>query len=271
MLENSKVAFIGAGVMAEAIIDGLLHKKILEASGITASDVRPERGKELMERYGIRFTSDNRAATEHADVVVLSVKPQTLPQVLPGLSGGVPAQALVLSIIAGARLAALSKGLAHTAIVRSMPNTPGRIGRGMTVWTASASVNESQRAQAREILGALGMEEFVEKEEYLDAATAVSGSGPAYVFLFMEAMVEAGNKLGFSPEVAKQLVLQTVQGAAEYAGGSPLDLAQLRQQVTSPGGTTAAAIQSFEADGFREIIIRAVQAAHRRSIELGKG
>ena len=271
MLEKSKLAFIGAGVMAEAIIHGLLQKRILEASGITASDVRPERGKELADRYGIRFTPDNHAAAEHADVVVLSVKPQTLPQVLPGLSGRIPRQALVLSIIAGARLSGLSEGLSHAAIVRSMPNTPGRIGRGMTVWTASDSVGESQRAQAREILGALGMEEYVEKEEYLDAATAVSGSGPAYVFLFMEAMVEAGTRLGFSPEVAKQLVLQTVQGAAEYAGGSPLGLAQLRQQVTSPGGTTAAAIQSFEADGFRETISRAVQAAHRRSIELGKG
>jgi pyrroline-5-carboxylate reductase len=271
MLENSKLAFIGAGVMAEAIIHGLLQKRILPASDITASDVRPERGKELADRYGIRFTSDNRAAVERANVVVLSVKPQTLPQVLPGLSGCVPPQALVLSIIAGARLTALSEALSHAAIVRSMPNTPGRIGRGMTVWTASASVGESQRAQAREILGALGMEVFVGNEEYLDAATAISGSGPAYVFLFMEAMVEAGTRLGFSPDVAKQLVLQTVQGAADYAGGSPMDLAQLRQQVTSPGGTTAAAIQSFEADGFRETISRAVQAAHRRSIELGKG
>jgi pyrroline-5-carboxylate reductase len=271
MLEKSKVAFIGAGVMAEAIIHGMLRKKILEPARIIASDVRPERGKELTGRYGIAFTPDNRAAVENAEVVVLSVKPQTLPQVLPVLSGCVPRQALVLSIIAGAKISTLSEGLAHAAVVRSMPNTPGQIGRGMTVWTASPSVNEAQRAQAREILAALGLEEYVEKEEFLDAATAVSGSGPAYVFLFMEALVEAGTQLGFSPQVAKQLVLQTVQGAAEYAGGSPLDLAQLRQQVTSPGGTTAEAIRSFEADGFRETISRAVLAAHRRSIELGKG
>jgi pyrroline-5-carboxylate reductase len=271
MLEKSKVAFIGAGVMAESVIQGLLNRKLLDPSRITASDVRPERGKELTERYGVAFAPENRAAAEGADVIVLSVKPQTLPEVMPALSGGVPERALVLSIIAGAKIASLSAGLAHTAIVRSMPNTPARIGRGMTVWTASAAVTEAQRAQAREILGALGMEVYVEQEDYLDAATALSGSGPAYVFLFMEALVEAGIQLGFSPAVAKQLVLQTVQGSAAYAESSALDLAQLRHQVTSPGGTTAAAIQSFEAGEFREAVSRAVHAAHRRSIELGKG
>jgi pyrroline-5-carboxylate reductase len=271
MLEKSKVAFIGAGVMAEAVIHGLLNKKIIAPSNITASDVRPERGKELVDRYAVSFTADNRAAMERADVIVLSVKPQTLPQVMPPLAGGVPKRALVLSIIAGAKIATISDGLAHAAVVRSMPNTPARIGRGMTVWTASPAVTEAQRSQAREILGALGMEVYVEEEAYLDAATALSGSGPAYVFLFMEALVEAGIQLGFSPAVARQLVLQTVQGSAEYAGSSALELPQLRNQVTSPGGTTAAAIQSFEADGYREVVSRAVHAAHRRSIELGKG
>lgn len=271
MLEKSKVAFIGAGVMAEAIIQGLLNRKVIASGGITASDVRPERGKELMDRYAVSFTDDNRAAAEGADVVVLSVKPQTLPQVMPALTGAVPERALVLSIIAGAKIATITKGLAHPAVVRSMPNTPARIGRGMTVWTASSAVTELHRSQAREILGALGMEVYVEEEPFLDAATALSGSGPAYVFLFMEALVEAGIQLGFSPAVARQLVLQTMQGSVEYAGNSMLDLPQLRHQVTSPGGTTAAAIQSFEAEGFREVVSRAVQAAHRRSIELGKG
>jgi pyrroline-5-carboxylate reductase len=271
MLEGSRVAFIGAGVMAEAVMRGMLARKLIDPSRIIASDVRPERGKDLTDRYAVGFSADNRAAAQGADVVVLSVKPQTLPQVMPALSGGIPARALVLSIIAGAKIAAISEGLAHAAIVRSMPNTPAQIGRGMTVWTASAAVTEAQRSQAREILGALGMEVYVEQEAHLDAATALSGSGPAYVFLFMEALVEAGVQLGFSPAVARQLVLQTVQGSAEYAGSSALDLAQLRNQVTSPGGTTAAALRSFEADGFREIVARAVQAAHRRSIELGKG
>ncbi|MBN2085148.1 MAG: pyrroline-5-carboxylate reductase [Anaerolineales bacterium] len=271
MLEKSKVAFIGAGVMAEAVIRGLLGRKLLDPARIIASDVRPERGGELVERYAVGFSDDNCAAADGADVIVLSVKPQTLPQVMRALSGGVPGRALVISIIAGAKIDAIAEGLAHAAVVRSMPNTPAQIGRGVTVWTASAAVTEAQRSQAREILGALGMEVYVEEETYLDAATALSGSGPAYVFLFMEALTEAGIQLGFPPAVARQLVLQTVQGSSEYAGSSALDLGQLRNQVTSPGGTTAAALQSFEADGFREIVSRAVQAAHRRSIELGKG
>jgi pyrroline-5-carboxylate reductase len=152
-----------------------------------------------------------------------------------------------------------------------MPNTPAQVGQGMTVWTAAPSVSESQRSQAKALLSALGLEVYVEEERFLDAATALSGSGPAYVFLFMEALVDAGVKLGFPPAVAKQLVMQTVKGSAEYAAGSLKDLPALREQVTSPGGTTAAALRSFKQDGFRESIARAVEAAYRRSIELGKG
>jgi pyrroline-5-carboxylate reductase len=268
MLETSNVAFIGAGVMAEAVIKGLLAKKLAAPARITAADVRPERGRGLIEEYGIAFTTDNRAAVETADLVVLSVKPQTLPQALPSIAGRIPKGALVLSIVAGAKISTLAHGLAHPAVVRSMPNTPAQIGEGMT---ASSSVTDGQRQQARELLGALGEQVYVEDEGFLDAATALSGSGPAYVFLFMEALVEEGVRMGFPPPVARQLVLQTVKGAAEYAGESTLDLANLRMQVTSPGGTTAAALQQFEQSGFREIVSRAVQAAYRRSIELGKG
>jgi pyrroline-5-carboxylate reductase len=264
------VAFVGAGVMAEAVIKGLLGKKLIDPARIRAADVRPERGRELAQRYGIAFTADNGAAVQGADVAVLSVKPQSLPEVLPGLKGRVPERALVLSIIAGAKISVLSGALDHAAVVRSMPNTPAQIGEGMAVWTASESVTDAQRAQAREILGALGLEVYVEEEGFLDAATAVSGSGPAYVFLFMEALVDAGTALGFSPSVSKQLVLQTVKGSVAYAMNSPLDLAQLRRQVTSPGGTTAAALGSFEGDGFGDVVSRAVHAAYHRSIELGK-
>lgn len=271
MLEQSKVAFIGAGAMAEAIIRGMLERKLCRPSNIAAADVRRERGQELIKQYGIGFAADNPAAVENADVVVLSVKPQNLPQVLPGLTNRIPEEALVLSIIAGAKLSTIMDGLGHPAVVRSMPNTPAQIGQGMTVWTAAPSVSESQRAQARALLSALGLEVYVEEERFLDAATAISGSGPAYVFLFMEALVDAGVKLGFPPAVAKQLVLQTVKGSAEYAAGSLKELPALREQVTSPGGTTAAALRTFKQDGFRESIARAVEAAYRRSIELGKG
>lgn len=271
MLKNSKVAFIGAGVMAEGIIRGVLEKKLVDPSHITASDIRPDRLQELRERYAIHCTADNRAAMEGADVIVLSVKPQTAPKVLLGLTGCVPKQALVLSIMAGVKISTVSEGLAHPVVVRSMPNTPAQIGQGMTVWTASPGVTETQRSQAKELLGALGAEIYMDEETYLDAATALIGSGPAYVFLFMEALADAGVKLGFSQAVSKQLVLQTVKGSVEYAMSSPKDLADLREQVTSPGGTTAAALHSFERHGFRTAIMRAVEAARRRSIELGKG
>jgi pyrroline-5-carboxylate reductase len=270
MLEQSRIAFIGAGAMAEAVLKGLIAKTLVPPANLIAADVRPERGQDLVQRYGIRFTADNRSAVEGADIVVLAVKPQTLPDVLPDLSGRVPPDALVLSIVAGAKLDRLCEGLAHLAVVRSMPNTPAQVGQGMTVWTASPAVTEDQRARAAELLGALGVQVYAAEERFLDAATAVSGSGPAYVFLFMEALVDAGIELGFAPDVARRLVMQTLKGAAEYAIASPLELAQLRQQVTSPGGTTAAALRSFEADGFRDTVRRAVRAAYERSLELGK-
>jgi pyrroline-5-carboxylate reductase len=204
-------------------------------------------------------------------VVVLSIKPQAVPHVLPELNGKIPAHALVLSIVAGVRAQALIDGLAHPAVVRSMPNTPAQIGQGMTVWTASGAVTAAQREQSCAILGALGPEVFVEEEDYLDMATALSGTGPAYAFLFMEAMVDAGVHLGFPRYLAEQLVLQTMKGSVEYAMHTSLHLARLRNQVTSPGGTTAEALYYLEKAGFRTAISRAVWAAYQRSVQLGRG
>jgi pyrroline-5-carboxylate reductase len=271
MLEKSKVAFIGSGVMGEAMIKGLLNKKLMEPARMVAADVRPERGQELIDRYAIGFTTDNHEAIEGADMVVLSVKPQILPQVMPSLKGRIPKQALVLSIIAGTKLDAIVDGLAHPAVVRAMPNTPAQIGEGATVWTASASVTEAQKAMAQQILGALGVEVYVEDEDFLDVATALSGTGPAYVFLFMEALVDAGVHLGFSRQLSEQLVLQTVKGSVDYAMHTSLHLARLRNQVTSPGGTTAEAMYYLEKAGFRTAISRAIWAAYQRSRQLGKG
>ncbi|MGD0805877.1 MAG: pyrroline-5-carboxylate reductase [Anaerolineales bacterium] len=271
MLEKSKAAFIGSGVMGEAMIKGLLTGKLMDPARITAADIRPERGQELKQRYGISFAADNAAAVDGADVVVLSVKPQVLPEVMPSLQGRVPKGALVLSIIAGAKLSGIVEGLAHASVVRAMPNTPAQIGEGMTVWTSSPSVTEIQKGQAKQILGALGVEVYVEDEDLLDVATALSGSGPAYVFLFMEALVDAGVHLGFSRQLAEQLVLQTVKGSVDYAMHTSQHLARLRNQVTSPGGTTAEAMYYLEKAGFRTAISRAVWAAFQRSVELGKG
>jgi pyrroline-5-carboxylate reductase len=266
---DKKITFIGPGAMAEAIIAGLLRKELARPENITAAGPREERLKELHKKYGLQMTTDNASAASEADVVVLSVKPQRLSEVMKGLKGIRPG-ALVLSVIAGASIKKIGSGLRHKAVVRSMPNTPGQIGEGITVWTASNEVTEEQQEIARQILGALGQEVFVEEENYLDMATAISGNGPAYVFLFTEALIDAGVHLGFPRRIAEQLVLQTIKGSAsfyEQAGRHP---ATLRNQVTSPGGTSAEALYYLEKAGFRTAISRAIWAAYQRSVELGK-
>jgi pyrroline-5-carboxylate reductase len=265
---NKKITFVGSGVMAEAMIAGLLRQKLADPKNIIAADPREERGEELR-KYGIKFTTDNVEAVHQADVVVLSVKPQRLTEVMKSLKG-IRSDALVLSIIAGASMKKLSAGLKHKAIVRSMPNTPGQIGEGITVWAASKEVNEAQQKIARALLSAMGEEVFVDDESYLDMATALSGSGPAYVFLFAEALIDAGVHMGFPRRMAEQLVLQTIKGSASYYQGAESHAATLRNQVTSPGGTSAEALYYLEKAGFRTAISRAVWAAYQRSLELGK-
>lgn len=266
---NKKIAFIGPGVMAEAMIAGLSRQKLAKPDNITASGPREERLKELEGKYGIKTTTDNASAASHADVAVLSVKPQRLSEVMKGLKGIRP-DALVLSIVAGASIRKIGTGLKHKAVVRSMPNTPGQIGEGITVWTSSKEVTEEQLGMARAILGALGEEVFVEDESYLDMATALSGTGPAYVFLFTEALIDAGVHMGFPRRIAEQLVLQTIKGSASFYRQAGRHPATLRNQVTSPGGTSAEALYYLEKAGFRTAISRAVWAAYQRSLELGK-
>ena len=266
---NKKIAFIGSGVMAEAMIAGLLRKKLSKPENITATGPREERGKKLQKKYGINSTTDNASAAKNADVVVLSIKPQRLSEVMKGLKG-IRADALVLSIIAGANMKKIGTGLKHKAVVRSMPNTPGQIGEGITVWTSSKEVTDEQQDMARAILGALGDEVYVEDEGQLDMATALSGSGPAYVFLFTEALIDAGVHMGFSRRISEQLVLQTIKGSVSYYHNAERHPATLRNQVTSPGGTSAEALYYLEKAGFRTAISRAVWAAYQRSLELGK-
>ena len=266
---KKKIVFIGPGVMAEAMFAGLLRENLAKPENVTASGPRAERGLELQKKYGIKTTVDNASAVSRADVVVLSVKPQRLTEVMKGLKG-VRSDALVLSIIAGANIKKISTGLKHKSIVRSMPNTPGQIGEGITVWTASKEVTEEEQEMARALLGALGEEVFVEDESYLDMATALSGSGPAYVFLFTEALIDAGVHMGFPRRIAEQLVLQTIKGSASFYQQAARHPATLRNQVTSPGGTSAEALYYLEKAGFRTAISRAVWAAYQRSLELGK-
>ena len=272
MSNNQKITFVGPGAMAEGMIHGLLLRNVANPENVTAAGPRIERLNELVDCYGIKVNLDNSSAAKEADVVILSIKPQRLDRVLDGLRGSINQRALVLSIVAGASIDKISTGLNHKIIVRSMPNTPAQIGKGITVWTASPSVTESQQEMTRRILGALGEEVFVEEEYYLDMATALSGTGPSYVFLFMEAMVDSGVHLGFPRRLAEQLVAQTVRGSVDYylKRDDPVHLARLRNEVTSPGGTSAAAIYYLEKAGFRTAISRAIWAAYVRSQELGE-
>jgi len=272
MFKKKKIAFIGPGVMAEAMIAGLLFKEIALPENLMASGPSPERGQELQEKYGILPFTQNAEAARDADVVVLSVKPQRLDKVLEGLKGAVQSDALVLSIVAGAPIAKIAGGLTHQAVIRAMPNTPARIGEGITVWTCADAVSEEQQELGRQILLALGKEVLVDEEDFLDKATALSGTGPAYVYLFMEAMVDAGVHLGFSRRIAEQLVVETLRGSVNYydLNDEHRHLARLRNQVTSPGGTSAEALYYLEKAGFRTAISRAVWAAYERSSALGK-
>ncbi len=270
MLNSKTLAFIGSGTMAEAMIKGILKNELTDPRRIIASDPRLERGPELEELYGVRSTTDNKEAAQAGDIVVLSIKPQVLPFVLDDLHRLIRPHQFIFSIVAGARTETIARGLRHGAIVRVMPNTPAQVGEGMSVWTATPEVTEEQRAQAMAILQALGEEIYVEDEDALDMATALSGTGPTYVFLVMEALVEAGVHLGFSRRVARKLVIQTVLGSALFAEESGRHLAELRNMVTSPGGTSTEAIYQLEKGGLRTIISKAVWAAYQKSKMLGE-
>jgi pyrroline-5-carboxylate reductase len=267
-LKSASLAFIGGGAMGEAMISGLLNSHLVEPKAVTASDPHTQRTQDLASRFGIRTSTENLAAARRADIVILSVKPQMLRFVFRDLCGKLRKDALVLSIIAGARVDSIAGGLKHGSVVRSMPNTPAQVAEGMTVWTASPEVKPAQREQAQAILRAFGKELFVADEVFLDMATAISGSGPSYVFLFMEALIDAAVHLGFSREDARMLVTQTVRGSAIYAEQSPSHPAEMRNLVTSPGGTSAHALYQLEKGGFRTLLSKAVWAAFQRSVSL---
>lgn len=270
MLRDMTIAFIGSGVMAEAMIKGLLDQELLPAEHIIASDIRAERGEQLAERYRVSPTQDNVAAVRDSDIVVLSVKPQFVGEIFEDLGQDVvQPNAMVLSIVAGTTIDRIAKGLNHQAVVRVMPNMPAQVGMGMSVWTATSAISEAQRQQAKTILAALGEELYVNHEDYLDMATALSGTGPTYVFLVMEALIDAGVHMGFSRHVAEQLVLQTMGGSVEFARASRLHPAELRNMVTSPGGTSAEALYQLEKGGLRTVISKAVWAAYQKSKYLG--
>lgn len=267
--ELRTIAFVGAGVMAEAMIAGLLDKNRIAPDCITASGPRDKRRVELETRFHIHTTADNRAAVSAGEIVVICLKPQLLGRVLPELKGHLHANQLVISIAAGGRIATIADGLAHPAIVRAMPNTPAQIGEGLTVWTATPAVTEVQREATRTIFAALGKEIFVEDEKFLDMATAVSGTGPTYVFMVLEALIDAAVHLGFPRHLAHDIVIETMRGSVLYAQQSNKHPAELRNMVTSPGGTSAEAIYQMEKGTLRTVLSKAVWAAYQKSRQLG--
>ena len=271
--ESSKLAFIGCGVMAESMIAGLLRKEIVTPSQIVASHPRAERRRELTEKYGIEVFEQNANAARAlpaSGILLLCVKPQRISSVLNDLKGVAQPEHLVISIIAGARIDKLSDALSNDLVVRAMPNTPSQIGAGMTAWTCSESVDEAHRMQVRTMLSALGVELYVETENMIDMATSLSATGPTYIFMVMEAMTDAGVHLGFSREIAKELVQQTMLGSVLFAIESHKHPAELRNMVTSPGGTSAEAIYQMEKGTLRTVLSKAIHAAYRRAVELGK-
>jgi len=269
-LAGRSLATIGTGVMAESMIAGLIRGNLVSPDQVVASHPRAERREELASAHGIRVTPSNVEAVTGADVILLAVKPQMVARVGREIGPHLVPGQLVLSVIAGATTAALEGLLGHRELVRSMPNTPAQLGRGMTVWYATPETTEEHRAQAKALLSSLGAEIEVDDEKFVAMATAVSGTGPTYVFLVMEALVDAAVHLGFPRHVAHDLVVETLEGSALFAKQSGAHPAVLRNMVTSPGGTSAAALHELESGRLRTVLSEAVWAAYRRTVELGE-
>lgn len=267
-LRHAKLGIVGTGVMAEAMLAGLLGQGLVDARLVVCSHPRGERREMLERTYGVRTTDENAVAAAEADILLLAVKPQMLAAVMDDLRGTLPPDQLVISIIAGASTLAIGDGLDHPAIVRSMPNTPAQIGQGVTVWYATDSVDAQGKVHARAMLSALGREFEVHDERQVAMATAVSGTGPTYIFLFIEALTDAAVHLGFPRHVARELVLDTMQGSAAFALASGKHVAELRDMVTSPGGTSAEALYQLERGRLRTVVSDAVWAAFERTLRL---
>jgi len=263
-----KVAVIGGGTMGEAIIKSILRKRLAAKADISVCDVIPRRRDYFKSKYGLKAVSDNAAVARAADVIILAVKPQDMVATMEGIAGSLKSQ-LVISIAAGVTLDTLCGKLNYRKVVRAMPNTPAQVGRGMTAWTAAGQVGEKEQATARAILLAMGEEQFFADEKYIDMATAISGSGPAYVFLFIEALIDAGVHIGLPRDMARKLVVETIAGSAEAMKKTAKHPAELRNMVTSPGGTTAEALYKLEVGGMRSLLISAAEAAYNKAKALG--
>jgi pyrroline-5-carboxylate reductase len=262
-----RLAFIGGGIMGEAMISGVLNNGLAKPQEIAACDILAQRRDHLSTTYGIKALDRPAAAVESAEIVVLAVKPQEFATAARALSLK-PGQT-VMSIMAGVPVQTIHAALKHDAIVRAIPNTPAQIGEGMTVWTATDAVADDGREQVRSILAVLGQELYVDDEKYVDMATAVSSSGPAYNFLVMEALIDSAVHIGLRRDLAQRMVIQTILGSARYAQATGRHPADLRNQVTSPAGTTTEGLLALEKAGLRRAFMDAVRAAYEKTQRLG--
>ncbi len=276
MQDNVKVSFIGGGNMAEAIISSIISNGLIDPNNLLVSEPVESRREHLSAVYNISSYSDTKKLlldineSKMLNVIVLAVKPQQLHQVTRELNSIVSKEHVILSIVAGVSIDTLTQSLEHDAVIRVMPNTPAQIGKGMSVWAVTESVSDVYIDFAREMLQALGLEILVDDEKYIDMATALSGSGPAYVFMFLEAMIDAGVYIGLSRDISSKLAIQTVLGSIELVDQTNKQPSDLRAMVTSPGGTTAEAVLVLEEEGFRSAILNAVIAAYNKAVLLGK-
>ena len=266
-MSHLRIAFIGAGNMAASLIGGL-RAQGMSAAQICASEPGAEQRARISAEHGITVYESNQQAISGADLIVLAVKPQIMKAVCLALAPHLQANQLIVSIAAGISCASLNNWLGPQPLVRCMPNTPALVRQGVSGLFANAQVSTTQREQAEQVLSAVGMVLWLDNEAQIDAVTAVSGSGPAYFFLLIEAMSAAGVQLGLTPETATQLSIQTALGAARMAVSSDVDAGELRRRVTSPNGTTEAAIKTFQAGGFAALVENALTAAATRSVEL---
>ncbi len=267
---GKKIAFLGSGNMAEALVKGLLAAGTAAKDEIVCAEPRPERREELQARYGIAAIASNTAAVQQAEIIVLSVKPQVMDALLDEIASAVDQGKLVVSIAAGVPIAAIARKLgAGARIVRTMPNTPALVGAGATALARGPHATEADLGQAVALFEAVGTAVVVE-EHLLDAVTGLSGSGPAFVFLAIEALADGGVKVGLPRHVAMALAAQTVVGAGRLVLETGEHPGKLKDQVTSPGGTTIAGVHALESAGFRAALIAAVEAATKRSRELGE-
>jgi pyrroline-5-carboxylate reductase len=260
-----RIAFIGGGNMGEAMIRCLIEKGVAKAADIVASDVIEARRSYLKKQHGIATASINHSAAEKADVIILAVKPNVMTEALADLKGRTRADQTVISIAAGVALSKLCQGLDRQSVVRAMPNTPAQIGEGMTVWTVAGEATELDKERARIILGAMGKQVFVADEKFIDMATAVSGSGPGYVFLIIESLVDAAVRIGLPRDMALELVMETISGSVHLAQKSGRHPAELRNMVTSPGGTTAEGLHELEEGRLRALLARAIIAGYEKA------